>query len=177
MASRIALDFLDIVEERLDSMKITRADLAVRLGVSKGRVSRIFNSPANLTLSTCVKFAQAAGFDVSLVPYAAGEETAGPVHPSVFARTWADRGCPRDTWQLEERVPLHSSSESSPAWEEDVRGLVLWFCLSKKHVADPAGTLFQAVVRPIAPVPAKEWPLVRPRAARESEATMSSIVH
>ena len=46
---RIASDFIVQLEKKMDG-QVNQSDLAKRLGVSKGRVSQVFNNPGNLTL-------------------------------------------------------------------------------------------------------------------------------
>ena len=60
MASRVASDFLSQIEEKIAEADWSHTDLAEALGVTKGRISQVFNNPGNLTLKTMLKLAEAA---------------------------------------------------------------------------------------------------------------------
>jgi plasmid maintenance system antidote protein VapI len=58
-----AFDFVTYVSSRLESGGVTQADLALRLGVTEGRVSQMLNAPGNLTLKQIVRLAWALSED------------------------------------------------------------------------------------------------------------------
>src|SRR5690242_17677706 len=80
------------------SEEMDRAELAEKLGVSKGRVSQILNDPGNLTLKNVVKYSEVLGRKVTIVTYkdkAASREQV-PVSPQVFVACWEKAGRPTD---------------------------------------------------------------------------------
>ena len=90
LRTRISFDFLAQIEEKMDENGWSRADMASAMGVTKGRISQVFNNPGNLTLKTMMRMAVAVGSFVSVVAYSQGGEghEAGPVISCVFEACW-----------------------------------------------------------------------------------------
>lgn len=68
-AVQAAADFLRALTGQMEAAGISHAELARRLGVSPAYVSKLMRGPANLSLATLSKLAQAVGcvLDVRLV--------------------------------------------------------------------------------------------------------------
>ena len=64
---RINAAVIDEVKSYLSQQGLTQTQLAERLGVSKGQVSRLLNAPGNTKLSTIVGLAAAIGKEPMLV--------------------------------------------------------------------------------------------------------------
>ena len=104
---RIASDFATQIGEQMKAKKLTQAQLARTLGVSKGYISQILANPGNLTLKTMILFARALGLKVSVVAYD-DEDVAnvnGPIHSEVFRLCWEKYGKPRDMFDFSESAP------------------------------------------------------------------------
>ncbi len=101
---RITFDFVTQVDDELIRTGASHADLAEKLRVTKGRVSQIINSPANISLRNVVKYARAVGRKVALVLYDDNDSynKNGPISSSVFSRCWEMAGRPSDFFQLAE---------------------------------------------------------------------------
>ena len=99
---KIAADFIMQLDKCVPDGK--RTELAHRLGVTPSRVSQVFNNPGNLTLKTCVQYAQALGRKVVLVAYDDGDSnnTQGLVNSEVFEKCWEQAGRPRDMFDCAE---------------------------------------------------------------------------
>jgi transcriptional regulator with XRE-family HTH domain len=63
----VADSFLSQIEQRMQDQGVSRTDLAIRTGVSKGRISQIFGAPGNLTIKTMMVLAGALDMEVSIV--------------------------------------------------------------------------------------------------------------
>lgn len=100
---RIAADFISQLEDKLESTSITKNELAKKLGVSKGRVSQIFNNPGNLTLQKIIEYSRALGMKVSLVAYEDNDPNNihGPINSDIFRICWTRAGKPREFWDLQ----------------------------------------------------------------------------
>jgi transcriptional regulator with XRE-family HTH domain len=97
---QIAFDFVAHLSNIMESEGIGRAELAQKLGVSKGRVSQILNNPGNLTLKLVVEYARAIGYKVAIVTYDdGGNDNNGPVNPQIFTSCWEKLGRPTDFFQ------------------------------------------------------------------------------
>lgn len=103
---RIASDFVEQVELRLEAKNMSRSDLAASLGVSKGRVSQLLNNPGNLTLEMIIRSARSLGMKVALVAYDDGDQKneRGPITAEVFRICWERCGKPADLWFVQEEV-------------------------------------------------------------------------
>ena len=64
--------------ELLEKEKISRKELADRLGKSKGFVSQLLNGGRNLTLRTVADILHVLGYKVTLTPYKEGEQEQEP---------------------------------------------------------------------------------------------------
>lgn len=104
--SRIGFDFVTQLEKKMESLSISRGELATRLGVSSGRVSQIFNNPRNMTLRTIIKCARILGMKVSVVAYDDGDplNENGPIDSEIFARCWEESGKPKDFYCIEQTL-------------------------------------------------------------------------
>jgi transcriptional regulator with XRE-family HTH domain len=102
-AHKMAFDFIAQVEKKLAASPVSQIELARRLGVSEGAVSKILNNPRNLTLKTIVKYARALGMKAAIVGYDDQDpkNENGPVGSEIFTTCWERAGKPRDIWALE----------------------------------------------------------------------------
>jgi len=102
---RITADLLDQLEERIQSKSLSKAELAKKLGVSKGRISQILNNPkGNLSLKTIIRYARALGMKVTIVAYDDGDpdNQRGPINSDIFRACWENSGQPADFWSVQE---------------------------------------------------------------------------
>jgi transcriptional regulator with XRE-family HTH domain len=99
-AHRIAFDFIAQIENRMESMPIKQAELAKKLQVSEGAVSKLLNNPQNLTVRTIARYSRALGIKASIIAYDDGDadNQYGPINPTVFATCWERAGRPADLW-------------------------------------------------------------------------------
>ena len=70
----LILEVTETLCELLEKEKISRKELADRLGKSKGFVSQLLNGGRNLTLRTVADILHVLGYKVSLTPYKEGEQ-------------------------------------------------------------------------------------------------------
>jgi len=61
-------DFYHYVLTYMEKNKITKADLARKLGKSRAAISQMFNKTPNITVIKMVEIADAVGVDLSVVP-------------------------------------------------------------------------------------------------------------
>lgn len=101
---RIAADFIVQLEDKMESLQLSQDALADILGVTKGRVSQIFNNPGNLTLKKIVEYCKALNMKVAITSYEDNdpENRKGPINSEIFKICWERSGKPRDFWALEE---------------------------------------------------------------------------
>ncbi|OGW43558.1 MAG: hypothetical protein A2Y66_01115 [Nitrospirae bacterium RBG_13_41_22] len=101
---RIAADFIAQLEDKMESPPLSRNDLAKKLGVTKGRVSQIFNNPGNITLEKIVEYSRALKMKVAIVAYEDNdpENKNGPVNSEIFKTCWEKSGRPREFWDFQE---------------------------------------------------------------------------
>lgn len=71
------MDFVFAVEDKLDELGISRADLADKLGCTESEVSRILSGSENISLETMAKFSAVLGLDIHF--------TSKPAEESQFA--------------------------------------------------------------------------------------------
>jgi len=106
---KIAADFINQLEEKMESNNINQDKLAELTGLTKGRISQILNNPGNITIGNIVKFSRAVGLKVSLVAYDDNDKgnDRGPINSEIFKICWENMGKPSDFWAFEnvERVP------------------------------------------------------------------------
>ena len=70
----LILEVTETICELLEKEKISRKELADRLGKSKGFVSQLLNGGRNLTLRTVADILHVLGYKVTLTPYKEGEQ-------------------------------------------------------------------------------------------------------
>ena len=101
---RIATDFVVQLENKMESLPISRDKLAKKLGVTKGRVSQVFNNPGNITLGKIVGYSKALNMKVAIVAYENDDpdNRKGPINSEIFKICWEKAGKPRDFWAFEE---------------------------------------------------------------------------
>lgn len=109
---RIAADFVAQLEDKMESMSISRDELAQRLGVTKGRVSQILNNPGNITLGKVIEYARTLEMKVSIVAYEDDDPNneRGPINSAVFNICWEKCGKPQDFWVFEENEGMATST-------------------------------------------------------------------
>src|SRR5262245_27505352 len=96
---QIAFQFVAQLEDAMKAAPMDRAQLAKKLGVTKGRVSQILNDPGNLSLKLVVQYARALDLKVAIVAYddpRCAEDDNGPVNPVVFVKCWEKAERPTD---------------------------------------------------------------------------------
>ncbi len=110
-AHRLAFDFVAQVEDRLDRLPMKQSELAHKLGVSEGAVSKLLNNPQNLTIRTIANYARALGMKASIVAYDDGDTANlnGPINPGVFSACWEKFGKPRDLLAFQE-LPFQTAT-------------------------------------------------------------------
>ena len=69
----LIMEVTETLCELLEKEKISRKELADRLGKSKGFVSQLLNGGRNLTLRTVADILHVLGYKVTLTPYKEGE--------------------------------------------------------------------------------------------------------
>ncbi|SPF52212.1 hypothetical protein SBA4_4930003 [Candidatus Sulfopaludibacter sp. SbA4] len=109
-AHRMAFDFIAQIEKKMGSLPISQIELARRLKVSEGAVSKLLNNPQNLTLRTIAKYSRALGIKAAIVAYDDGDpqNTKGPITSEIFTTCWEQAGRPRDVWALD-AMRMHQS--------------------------------------------------------------------
>jgi transcriptional regulator with XRE-family HTH domain len=103
---RVGSDFVRQLENAMQNdPDATRASLAKKLGVSKGRISQVLNNPGNLTLRKMIEYARAVGHKIAVVAYNDGdtENQRGPINAEIFVGCWDLAGKPTDFFELNER--------------------------------------------------------------------------
>ena len=70
----LILEVTEVICGLLEQEKISRKELADRLGKSKGFVSQLLNGGRNLTLRTVADILHALGYKVTLTPYKESEQ-------------------------------------------------------------------------------------------------------
>jgi transcriptional regulator with XRE-family HTH domain len=109
-AHSMAFGFIAQIEKKMEDLGLSQTELARRLAVSEGAVSKVLNNPQNLTLETIAKYARALQTKAAIVAYDDNDRTNtnGPVTPEIFNVCWERAGRPRDWWSLE-ATPKRSS--------------------------------------------------------------------
>jgi len=109
---RIGSDFALQLEAFMGMQEVTKANLAERLGVSKGRVSQVLNNPGNLTLRKVIEYARVLGVKVAIVAYDDDDpgNHRGPINSKLFVECWKRCGQPRDQFDLVETRATNSYS-------------------------------------------------------------------
>jgi len=78
----LILEVTETLCELLEKEKISRKELADRLGKSKGFISQLLNGGRNLTLRTVADILHVLGYKVALTPYKEGDPGQEPETPS-----------------------------------------------------------------------------------------------
>jgi transcriptional regulator with XRE-family HTH domain len=96
----MAQNFVTRIESKLDELGWSHSEFATTLGVTKGRISRVFNNPGNLTLDTMIRWCRALDLKPAIVVYedSAVPNRDAPIHPAVFIKCWEALECPTDMW-------------------------------------------------------------------------------
>lgn len=112
---RVGADFVQQIEEVMESPQTNQATLAKTLGVTEGRVSQILNRPGNLTLRNVIEYARALQKKVALVVYDDNDplNQNGPINPQVFARCWERANKPSDFFELDEFISHSMTATNS----------------------------------------------------------------
>lgn len=87
----------DTVSALLESLGLTRSELAERLGVSKGRVSQILSGSENITLKTLASLGWALGIRFDLHPTPMESRVGTPSENDPPAPLWLKRLAPEWT--------------------------------------------------------------------------------
>jgi len=108
----IAFDFVSQLEEKMKSENMNQDDLASVLGLTKGRISQIFNKPGNLTIKKIIQYSRALKMKVSIVAYDDGDpdNKKGPINADIFKSCWETYGKPRDFWAFQENAEKTASN-------------------------------------------------------------------
>jgi transcriptional regulator with XRE-family HTH domain len=117
----IGADFVSQLEDKMEDEGISQNALSERLGITKGRVSQVFNRPGNITLGNIVKYARALGIKASIVAYDDGdiENKKGPINSKVFQACWEQCRKPHDFWDLEQTTNCITFTGSMlPTWQD-----------------------------------------------------------
>jgi transcriptional regulator with XRE-family HTH domain len=112
-AHKMAFDFIAQIEKKIEDTPLSQVELAERLGVSEGAVSKVLNNPQNLTLKTIAKYSRALGIKAAVIAYEDGDANneRGLIPSQIFTICWARAGKPRDIWSLQ-TTQLQSSATS-----------------------------------------------------------------
>jgi transcriptional regulator with XRE-family HTH domain len=114
---RITADLIDQLEQQIQSKSLSKAELAKKLGVTKGRVSQILNNADNnLSIRTIIRFARALGIKIAIVAYddKDRDNKRGPINSEIFRICWENSGKPADFWSLEEAKCTAITTETLP---------------------------------------------------------------
>jgi transcriptional regulator with XRE-family HTH domain len=95
-ANHVLFDFIDTLDSRLEELGLSRREFASKLGVTEGRISQVFNNPANFTMRKMVEWSRILGLKVSLVSFEDKDDPSGaPVFSTSFKRSWEILGRPK----------------------------------------------------------------------------------
>lgn len=104
----VAFDYIAQVQIALEERDLSQSEFAERVGVSKGRISQLFNNPGNMTMDSMVRFARGIGQKMGIVFYDDGDpqNELGPVDSELFRASWEAMGKPRsfDKFETEDQV-------------------------------------------------------------------------
>lgn len=70
----LIMEVTETLCELLEKEKVSRKELAERMGKSKGFISQLLNGGRNLTLRTVADILYVLGYKVSLIPHKEGQE-------------------------------------------------------------------------------------------------------
>lgn len=119
---RITADFIAQLEDKMESIPLSPKELAEKLGITKGRVSQIFNNPGNISLKKIIEYSKALEMKVALVAYEDNdpENKKGPINSEIFRICWEKCDKPNDFWAFREVDALDASLRISFDLAEDV---------------------------------------------------------
>ena len=83
----LILEVTETICDLLEKEKISRKELADRLGKSKGFISQLLNGGRNLTLRTVADILHVLGYKVTLTPYKEGAQKQELITESHAKRT------------------------------------------------------------------------------------------
>jgi transcriptional regulator with XRE-family HTH domain len=118
-AHRLAFDFIAQIEKRMEALPISQIELARKLKITEGAVSKFLNNPQNLTLRTIAKYSRALGIKAAIVAYDDGdvENSHGPIASEMFTACWERVGRPHDLWALAAKeMHQHASTVDCFVW-------------------------------------------------------------
>jgi transcriptional regulator with XRE-family HTH domain len=100
---RLAFDFIEDLQSRMEEKSLSQAAIAKLLGISEGRVSQVFHNPGNLTIDTMIEYARALEVKLSIVAYDDGdkENEQGLIPAEIFRLCWEKCGMPSSMWDFE----------------------------------------------------------------------------
>jgi transcriptional regulator with XRE-family HTH domain len=114
----IASDFVEQLQSKMKALdNMTRAKLSKAAGISKGRISQIFNDPGNISLDTIVRLARAVGLKVSVIAYDDVDDPnneRGPANAEIFNILWERAGRPFDMWDIRELPKVATTADAMP---------------------------------------------------------------
>jgi transcriptional regulator with XRE-family HTH domain len=106
-ANHVLFDFIDTLDSRLEELGLSRREFASKLGVTEGRISQVFNNPANFTMRKMVEWSRILGLKVSLVSFEDKDDPSGaPVFSTSFKRSWEILGRPKFEEELNKHEEL-----------------------------------------------------------------------
>lgn len=145
---KIAADFVDQLQLAMASMPLSQTELAKHLGITRGRVSQIFNNPGNLTLKQIIRYARALNLKVSIVAYddKDSEHERGPINSDIFRLCWENAGSPDNFRQLSaaNAVTVGLAHDELPFdWAYNNNGRYI----NTGRVGTASGTLARGIVR------------------------------
>lgn len=103
----------DTVEAMMVSLGLSQADLAARLGVSKGRVSQIMSGRENLTLRSLAALGWSLGVRFELCPTAIPNRASTPAVGDPPLPQWLGRLVTKPVPQFRS---MHGKAISLPKW-------------------------------------------------------------
>lgn len=120
---RIAFDLIAQFEKKMESENISKAELAKRLKITKGRVSQVLNNPGNISIRNIVKYARTLGMKVSILAYEDDDpqNKRGPINSEIFKICWEQCDKPRDFWafqEIEESSSMAANVTDARQWNE-----------------------------------------------------------
>jgi transcriptional regulator with XRE-family HTH domain len=108
-ATRISDQFLDKMWDIMDGDGISQAELARRSGVSRQRISKMFNGYGNFTIETMQTVALALGYKIDRLNITVVSEKINYVPPPIS-----------DVWKAATPISLVSSNTGSVSFTEDL---------------------------------------------------------
>jgi transcriptional regulator with XRE-family HTH domain len=112
----IASDFIGQLEKKMEEKNMSQDKVAKKLGVTKGRVSQIFNNPGdNISIKKIIEYARAFGMKVSIVAYEDDDpkNKKGPINSEIFKTCWEKLNKPRDFWAVAENGKSNKTADNA----------------------------------------------------------------